>query len=137
MKVCTKCGAEKDVEEFGWCNPRPGERYRRTYCKVCANKQHQLWRHKHVASWLEFLESEGIRIKCRQCRFGDKDSYAALQFHHIVPSTKEGMISTFIQKYSTEHERVPEILRTIKEDCVILCANCHSLLHAGKIELNI
>ena len=90
-----------------------------------------------MAAWLEFLESEGIEIKCQYCGFGDKERYAALQFHHIDPGTKESVISTFIQKYSIEHERVPEIVRIIKEDCVILCANCHSLYHAGKIELNI
>ena len=134
-KICKICDIEKDESQFDWSRPRPGEKYRRTICKVCQAQKHREWRAKHVQSWLEFLEFDGIEIKCQYCRFGDKSTYAALDFHHLDPDTKENVISPAIQKLSIENERVPEIIRTIKEDCIILCSNCHRLVHSGNIIL--
>ena len=57
--------------------------------------------------------------KCKQCGY-DK-SIAALDFHHIDPSTKESE-----NKFSDMSRE--KALKEIKK-CVLLCANCHREIH--------
>ena len=58
---------------------------------------------------------------------------AGLQFHHRSPADKEFIISTGIRdgvkKYPME--------KLLKEaaKCILICANCHALMHAGVIEI--
>jgi len=138
-KICRVCGSSKDEIEFDWSRPgkghRPGYKIRKKICKACCAQQHREWRAKHIAAWLEFLESEEIEIKCQHCGYGSKSLYAALDWHHLDPDSKEGLISQSIQKWSIESDRVPDLLRTIKEDCILLCANCHRLVHTNQITL--
>jgi len=35
IKKCTKCGEEKNIEEFGWQNKSKGQK--RSWCKICMN----------------------------------------------------------------------------------------------------
>lgn len=59
-----------------------------------------------------------------QCvRCGYNDCIAALDFHHIDPNTKEFTISQAFKSWS-------ETKLELKK-CVILCCNCHRMLHAG------
>lgn len=48
----------------------------------------------------------------------------ALEFHHVVPNSKEFNISGF-------HSRSIEILIHEVDKCVLLCANCHREIHGG------
>lgn len=39
MKICKKCGKEKNIEKFGNVRAKDGKQYKRNVCKVCHNKQ--------------------------------------------------------------------------------------------------
>jgi predicted HNH restriction endonuclease len=65
----------------------------------------------------ELLKIHGS--KCSVCSY-DKCS-SALQFHHIDPSEKEFEISE--SAYSLEN------LIAEAKKCVLLCANCHAMVH--------
>jgi transposase len=60
---------------------------------------------------------------CRLC--GYDRCVAALQFHHLDPSTK---------RFSLGHQGFTRGIATMRaeaEKCILLCANCHSELEAG------
>lgn len=61
--------------------------------------------------------------KCRVCGFSDHP--AALQFHHVDPTTKE---------FHLAHQGATRSIQRMRAEaakCVLLCANCHALVEAG------
>ena len=64
---------------------------------------------------------------CRICGFAEHP--AALQFHHLDPSTKTFHLSC------QGHSRSIKRMRAEAGKCVLLCANCHAQVEAGAKEL--
>ena len=64
--------------------------------------------------------------KCELCGF-DKH-YNCLDFHHKIPSEK-------LFQISHGHGRSIETIREEAAKCVLVCKNCHYLIHAGVIQL--
>lgn len=65
--------------------------------------------------------------ECFVC--GYKRCSRALHFHHRNPSEKS---------FSICQSKIAESLEEVKREilkCVVLCANCHSEIHAGMFEL--
>ena len=56
----------------------------------------------------------------------DGENAAIFEFHHVDPSTKELEIGSSMMGVAWE--------RTLAEldKCILVCANCHHLIHAGK-----
>jgi transposase len=61
--------------------------------------------------------------KCTVCGFAGHP--AALQFHHLDPSTKDFHLG------HQGHSRSFNRMRAEARKCVLLCANCHALVEAG------
>lgn len=59
-------------------------------------------------------------LSCTVCGF---KHLAAIDFHHVDPSTKTAAVHTFIQdgRFAAAYEEVKK--------CVALCANCHRIHH--------
>jgi hypothetical protein len=59
-------------------------------------------------------------LKCEHCGFFH---IAALDFHHVDPSTKEDSVWRFISngQYAKAYEEIKK--------CIVLCANCHRIHH--------
>ena len=51
------------------------------------------------------------------------ENYAAFDFHHINPHTKDSMIS---------RDNYKEAKKEI-EKCILLCSNCHRIIHSSKM----
>jgi len=64
---------------------------------------------------------------CIVCKV--KYHYSAMDLHHRNPEEKDGMINTICKNGSYQ------ALREEIDKCVVMCSNCHRLLHAGQIEL--
>jgi 5-methylcytosine-specific restriction endonuclease McrA len=64
---------------------------------------------------------------CQIC--GYKRCIEALEFHHLDPTQKDFGISH--KGYTRRWETVKEEV----EKCILLCANCHREVHAGKLQL--
>jgi len=139
MKVCKKCGEEKDLSEFNFRNREKG-----TYnsnCKLCKRKiDNELYKSNHTGRKNKVSENKKERIeknrklvnevklngKCYLC--GDGRHYV-LDFHHIISEEKDGEISNLIVKAYSEKRIVNEMKK-----CVLLCSNCHRELHFLKKE---
>lgn len=59
----------------------------------------------------------------------DGENAAVFDFHHLDPTQKEFNFAG--------RNRALASCKDELDKCVVLCANCHRLLHAGKIELPI
>ena len=66
-----------------------------------------------------FITRVKLKYGCTEC--GYKKHYAALQFHHVDPTTKRNEVGRMTTcPLST--------IKTEMRKCVILCSNCHAEL---------
>ena len=108
-KICPKCNKNKSLTEF----------YKSTksssYCKSCivlSNKERQRKTKKLAIDY-----KGGECIKC-----GYKKCIAALEFHHIDPTTKD-------KDYFNSRGGLTKELKSELDKCILLCSNCHREEH--------
>ncbi len=63
-------------------------------------------------------------LKCEQC--GENRS-PCLDFHHTDPTTKDHGISDIARGRKSQKRVLAEVAK-----CIVLCANCHRVLHANE-----
>lgn len=95
---------------------------RRLRCAKCRSEA--VSRRRRKVKEMLVTEAGG---KCALC--GYDRHHAALQFHHVDPSTKSFGLGVRGITRSIEKLRAEAI------KCVLLCANCHTELEAGAVEL--
>ena len=110
-KKCSKCKIEKSIS--GFSKDESSNDGLNCHCKKC-NFEYHIKKRK----WLDDIK---VKSGCMAC--GYKEHPSALVFHHRNPKEKE------FNLYSKN--KTPEVLEEIKK-CIILCANCHRLLHCSK-----
>ena len=119
MLQCTHCDDELTEENT---YKRSGRRanfpvgyYR--ICKKCYSKN----RHRRVKqNRTSIIKRMGS--KCSEC--GYDQCQAALELHHLDPSTKDAHTTKHL-RHITDNVRLTEEL----SKCVLLCANCHREAH--------
>ena len=129
-KKCSRCLEFKAEECFSFKNKRTGRR--QSHCKDC----HKVYRREHYEVNRDSIRSriaerkKGLKawfadykskLQCSHC--GEKH-VATLQFHHVDPSDKDREVSRMVH----EGLSVDSVLEEI-DKCIVLCANCHSILH--------
>lgn len=111
MKKCSTCQQLKPETEFY----KKGKTGRlNSLCKECFNDYCQ-------KRWVnrKKLAVDYLGGKCSHC--GYKEHYAALQFHHVGHKDL-----TWVKLRLLNWERVIQEL----DKCVLLCANCHAIVHS-------
>lgn len=116
-KFCSKCETKKDKSHFY----KKGKTGLSSYCKPCAALVDKIARQEKKLKLAQHTSTE-----CLVCHY-DK-CIAALEYHHLDPSTKKFQIS---QGWNRSFK---EILKEAQK-CVVLCSNCHKELHYGLISL--
>jgi hypothetical protein len=115
LRKCLACHQELSSDRFGSNGTLPSGKPRyKPRCKPCnARYENEIFRQK-----LRLII--GADPKCSEC--GYNKTFAALEFHHEDPSTKEGIIA-HMRNYSLDR------LRQEVEKCRILCSCCHKEEH--------
>ena len=131
MKKCGKCKVVKPVDEFYRDKSRKdGHKHNCIPCLKETNRQQYIIHKKkrQVSGWAArhnrraVLEKIKIEKGCYVC--GEKHP-AALDFHHLDPSTKKFQLGNVRnQRRYTEQELLEEAKK-----CVVICANHHRILH--------
>ena len=123
-------------EKDGWegicrvCRSKHGKNYRKRHPKRVKaaifeyNQKHPgraaRNSNKYRQAWLELLKARGL-TSCGKC--GYNKCFAAIDFHHVNPDTKETGIGRMLRLAITD-ERLAELDKTTP-----LCRNCHAELH--------
>lgn len=135
-KTCTKCGQEKPLTDFNFKNKALGRR--QAMCKECQRaRERELYgmsyKQKNKDRYTENRKKYRERMrsiiqnaKSKGCIICGETESCCLDFHHLY--NKEFVIAGGTEV--SEERLLQEISK-----CVVLCANCHRKLHAGKINL--
>lgn len=92
-------------------------------CIACHNK-YTVARQQRNKAWA-VAQSGGC---CKLC--GYDRCLAALDFHHLDPTTKDSGLEAGIRRSWGK----PRILAEISK-CLLVCRNCHSEIHAGLVDV--
>lgn len=133
-KICSVCGEEKPLTEFNFRNK--SKRIYNNQCKLCQNKRRrELYNLIYKERYKDRLKENKLKhkqlikntieqLKSCGCVFcGEKDT-CCLDFHHL--KDKEFTIS------HKEDISLNKLLEEISK-CIVVCANCHRKIHAGKL----
>ena len=128
--LCQKCNEMKTIDNFSVRENR--KRGYHTWCKSCVKEydreRHQKNREKIlqqkkdrrllIREWFDTYKSN---LSCEKC---GENHIATLDFHHIDSNEKEYIISDMV-RYGFSIENIEKEI----SKCIILCANCHRILH--------
>lgn len=119
-RKCEICG-----EEF---TPLSVNAINRKYCYNCSPEVNKnCSKAQRITILRRAMKKEAVKRKGGKCQLcGYSKNIAALQFHHIDPSTKQfglaenGIVKSW-DKYWEEAQK-----------CMLICANCHAEIHSEK-----
>lgn len=114
-KICSKCGRELSLDNFGTRNKAKGTL--RAECKEC----HSKYMKSKYQERKEIIQELKAQKTCAKC--GDNRGYV-LDFHHINPEDK---VETVARLTSQTHDL--SLVYNEVEKCIVLCANCHREFH--------
>lgn len=80
---------------------------------------------KEIADWFEEYKST-LRCECGE------NHPAAIDFHHLDPSVKEGEVSIGVRRRWSKQRILDEISK-----CKVMCSNCHRKLHWNKMHSHV
>jgi RNase P subunit RPR2 len=109
---CCPCGEVEPAKFYG---------HKKRVCSECHKKYTLELGHQKRARALEQLGG-----KCMACGFNKHNS--ALDIHHTDPTVKD---PNFANMRSWKWEKIEKEIST----CILLCRNCHSMLHVGAIQV--
>lgn len=138
LKFCPKCKSWLPLTVFGKGAKSKDKLY--CYCKRCVQiyvkefktvnktiilKRDRGYRATRAKKWMVILNERDL-LHCSLC--GYNKCFAALDFHHIDPATKEYHISKMFG-LAPNKKRIAEL-----DKCLVLCSNCHRELHYKNVE---
>ncbi len=118
MKLCRYCQKTYPESDFGVAKTTENKVYRRQKCRYCYRKTKNILRTKRLDLINKIKENEG----CVRCQIKDP---RVLEFHHLDSSKKEFNIADYYYSHYSFDKLEIEIAK-----CLIICANCHRILHA-------
>lgn len=118
MKQCRYCKKSYPETDFGVAKTTPTKTYRRQKCRFCYRKTKNTLK----ASRRGLIEKHKEKHGCVRCKVRDP---RVLEFHHVDTKQKEFNIADY---YYSQYSLV-RLKREIAK-CIVICANCHRILHA-------
>ena len=124
MKECRYCKKSYPESYFGVALTTKEKVYRRHKCKFCYQATKNVLKGKY-GDWIQDYKRKN---KCNICKIDDP---RVLEFHHLDKKQKDFSISfAYFNRMGLD-----SIRQEIKK-CVILCANCHRIMHWQEREGN-
>lgn len=127
-KICTGCGVEKDVSEFGW---EKLFQKRASQCKSCRKEVHMKYYDENKEKELEYQWKRQLEkreqarlyvfnyLKIHLCVDCGEADPIVLTFDHVRGTKKMALSQMVNQGYSIT------ALQTEIDKCEVRCHNCH------------
>ena len=130
MTICRTCKEDKPEESFWFTSDK---KTRHKDCPQCIYKERQtkvtpeskVKQQEFRAAWRRNIKSKLVEYfggKCHCC--GVKYHQSVMDFHHLDPNEKEAQVA----KMGSYEKCLKEA-----EKCILVCANCHRLIHAKEL----
>jgi len=128
---CLKCiNEQRDLDHKKannnicvYCNKDTTNSPNKRLCLECREKRNKELRLR-VRKNKEFVINM-IGKKCKRCGL-ETDNLEVYDFHHTDPNQKDFLMANLFD-YSLE--RIMTKLRSEIDKCILLCANCHRIIH--------
>ena len=117
MKHCNKCNRNLPENKFG-----KNGNGSRSICKDCQCERIK----QGQRETRDYIQS--LKTKCSRCGY-DK-CVEALDFHHINPKEKDGVLSRYSRRVFSPATK--DLIDREVEKCEVLCANCHREEHSKR-----
>lgn len=121
-KKCANCGKILPQSNFSK-NGSSSDGYS-YWCKECT-AAHNKERRERAKRYIREYKKQHPCIVCGESLPGNLD------FHHLDPSNKRYCVSDMIKMRSGVN-----VIQTEIDKCVVLCKNCHAMVHDGYINLD-
>lgn len=132
-KTCSKCGEQKDIEDFAWKLKSKGKRQSRCkscyreYCRNYYNSVGHKKQIKRVQQNTKLVYDKYKKWKSeKSCIICGENAVECLELHHKDPSKKDFIPAVAVtygwKRFLQEAEK-----------CIMLCSNCHRKVHSGRI----
>lgn len=127
-RLCTKCGLEKDIEEFSW-SIRGIKRHSR--CKSCHAEEKRDYYERNKEKYIEYKWDRQVRkreearafvneyLRSHPCEHCGTTDIEVLTFHHVRGKKRMNVAELINRGY------LVEVVREEIEKCIVLCYNCH------------
>lgn len=112
---------ENQICRCGESNLKNFYPYKVGWCKACHNKYVVKRMKENRIRAVDYLGG-----KCKEC--GYNRCNCALDIHHLDPSKKD---ENFVRMRGWGWNKIKKEL----DGCILLCKNCHALVHHGDIEI--
>lgn len=137
MKICSICKTEKTLDSYNKNKAKTDGL--NTICRSCSNiKSKEYYKenrehHKEVISQRNRRirkdnKSKIDEVKSKGCSKCNEKEICCLEFHHL--RDKDNDISIMVGTGVSWTKILEEISK-----CILVCANCHRKIHAGKIQI--
>lgn len=137
MKTCSICKTEKTLDSFN--KNRAKSDGLNTICRECSQKKSREYysingdyhkkavfaRNKRVKNEIKAKLEELKSVGCSKCN--EKDT-CCLDYHHL--NEKNDGIAIMVNSGKSWEAILEEISK-----CILVCANCHRKIHAGKLQI--
>jgi len=128
-QTCTKCGDDKQVEEFNW---RIKGVKRHPSCRECTKKAGKKHYQHNKQYYIDNVERNRAVLKewyvdyksTLSCELCPENRAPCLDFHHIDSSTKEMSVAMAVNNNWSLGKLKKEI-----DKCQVVCKNCHAIIH--------
>lgn len=125
IKTCPKCKRNLELDETNFFINKTRKNGFQSTCKQCSQQYTKEARPKKVRH--KYCNRQQLLIYLRKkhgCIFCGPMPIECIEFHHIDPTQKEGLLSRI-----TNRQLYKELLK-----CVTVCANCHHKIHYGTLQ---
>ena len=114
---CNRCESNKPASDFYF---RKNRNTVTSYCKLCNSEYHK---NRLINIKRKMVKYKGD--KCDECGIEHNQmNYAIFDFHHLDPTKKDS-------KFKNIKHRSWDIIKKEIEKCVLVCSNCHRLIHSN------
>lgn len=119
LKECLDCKKQFPYESFQENGKASnGKKRKKPRCRECMT----IYQHNYFYNNVVKAVGSKEKVKCACCNYNK--CFAALEFHHIDPLSKDFELSKM-------RTRSYAVIKTEIDKCVLLCAICHREYHAG------